>query len=136
MLCYGVPGWAQPVNTGPRVSPAVYFDASPHLRDLRPLPRPFRSEPEPRLLLPRTKAQLARQSMQVQPPDPVVQSTTGPLVNAPATLANFDAIGNGVAGFVVNAAPPDTNMTVGPNHLVQVVNTDIAVYKKSGALLD
>ena len=49
---------------------------------------------------------------------------------------NFDGIGNGVAGFTVHSAPPDTNMAVGPNHLVQMVNSAFAVYSKSGSLLN
>jgi hypothetical protein len=40
-----------------------------------------------------------------------------------------------VAGFAVNSAPPDTNGDVGPNHYVQTVNTDFAIYNKSGGLL-
>jgi hypothetical protein len=35
----------------------------------------------------------------------------------------------------VNSAPPDTNGDVGPNHYVQTVNTDFAIYSKSGTLL-
>src|SRR5437870_10435421 len=66
--------------------------------------------------------------------DPVLQSTALSAA-APVTATNFDGIGNGVAGFRVNAAPPDTNGDVGPNHYVQTVNTDFAVYSKSGALL-
>lgn len=55
---------------------------------------------------------------------------------APTPLANFDGIGSGVAGFVVQSAPPDTNGDVGPNHYMEIVNSDIAVYNKStGALL-
>ena len=57
------------------------------------------------------------------------------VLSAPVTSTNFDGIGNGVAGFSVNAAPPDTNGDVGPNHYVQTVNTDFAIYSKSGALL-
>ena len=61
-----------------------------------------------------------------------------PLVQAfmPATFLNFGGIGNGFTGpsgtFTVNAAPPDTNGSVGPNHYVQIVNTDFAIFNKSG----
>ena len=54
----------------------------------------------------------------------------------PATSLNFSGIGNGFTGpagtFTVNSAPPDTNGSVGPNHYVQIVNTDFAVFNKSG----
>ncbi len=66
--------------------------------------------------------------------DPVIQSELGGGA-MPAPTANFDGIGNGVAGFTVQYAPPDTNGDVGPNHYVQTVNVSFAVYNKSGALL-
>lgn len=54
----------------------------------------------------------------------------------PTTSTNFDGVGNGFTGpsgtFSVNAAPPDTNAAVGPNSVVQIVNTDYAVFNKSG----
>ncbi len=39
----------------------------------------------------------------------------------------FDGMGN-----VTGAVPPDTNADVGPNHIVQTVNTALAVYDKAG----
>ncbi|HEY4886906.1 MAG TPA: pre-peptidase C-terminal domain-containing protein [Myxococcales bacterium] len=67
--------------------------------------------------------------------DPVAQ-LSAPALLIPATSKNFDGVGNGFAGpsgtFTVNAAPPDTNGDVGPNHYVQTVNTDFAVFNKSG----
>ena len=70
--------------------------------------------------------------------DGVVQATLpAPLV--PATATNFDGMGNGFSGpqgtFTVNSAPPDTNGDVGPNHYVQIVNTDLAVFSKTGTVL-
>ena len=57
----------------------------------------------------------------------------------PATSAAFEGIGQGFTGpagtFSVNSAPPDTNGDVGPNHYVQTVNTDFAVFSKSGTVL-
>ena len=57
----------------------------------------------------------------------------------PAPALNFDGVGNGFTGpngtFTVNAAPPDTNGDVGPNHYVQIVNTDFAVFNKTGTAL-
>ena len=58
---------------------------------------------------------------------------------APATTVDVDGVGSGFTGpqgtFSVNAAPPDTNGAVGPNHYVQIVNTDYAVFSKSGSVL-
>ncbi|PYR02705.1 MAG: hypothetical protein DMG00_28265, partial [Acidobacteria bacterium] len=58
---------------------------------------------------------------------------------APATVASFEGIGQGFTGpagtFTVNSAPPDTNGAVGPNHFVETVNTDFAVFDKSGSPL-
>ena len=58
---------------------------------------------------------------------------------APTTSTNFDGIGQGFTGpggtFVVNSAPPDTNGAVGPNHVVETVNTDFAVFSKTGTPL-
>jgi hypothetical protein len=69
--------------------------------------------------------------------DPALR-TAPPLV-APATLHNFDGVGSGFTGpqgtFTVNAAPPDPDGDVGPNHYVQIVNTDIAIFNKSGTVL-
>lgn len=65
-------------------------------------------------------------------PDRAIQSKAFPRAAAPALGVGFDGIGNGVAGFVVNSAPPDTNGAVGPNHYVDFVNSAFAVYAKTG----
>src|SRR5256886_16592283 len=36
---------------------------------------------------------------------------------------------------IFNSAPPDTNGDVGPNHYVQTVNTDFAIFNKSGTAI-
>jgi hypothetical protein len=49
---------------------------------------------------------------------------------------NFDGIGQGVFGFSVTSAPPDTNGAVGATQFVQWVNTSFAVFdKNTGALV-
>ncbi|HET7500190.1 MAG TPA: hypothetical protein VFK02_04280, partial [Kofleriaceae bacterium] len=66
--------------------------------------------------------------------DPVVQSSLGaPLI--PTTSANFEGAGTGLAGFTVNVAPPDTDGDVGPNHYVQVVNSSVTIFNKSGGII-
>ena len=54
----------------------------------------------------------------------------------PSTLTNFDGIGQGFTGpsgtFTVTSAPPDTNGATGPNHYIQTVNSDFAIFNKNG----
>jgi len=66
--------------------------------------------------------------------DPVVQSAVG--INAIASpLVSFEGMGAGLAGFTVQSAPPDTDGDVGPNHYVQIVNSGVTVFSKTGAKL-
>src|SRR5262252_8189850 len=68
-------------------------------------------------------------------PDPVIQATVGPRVATTSGLS-FAGVGNGDYGFTPNAAPPDTNGTVGATQYVQWVNESFAVFDKStGALV-
>ena len=60
--------------------------------------------------------------------DDVHQATEGLLLNTDVGV-NFPGVGSN--GF----APPDTNMAVGPNHILQTVNSRYAIYNKSGILL-
>src|SRR5438874_86422 len=66
-------------------------------------------------------------------------AATPTIANAPTLLTSFEGIGNGFTGpqgtFSVNAAPPDTNGAVGPNHYAMTVNTDFAIFNKTGAVL-
>src|SRR5438132_6730168 len=79
-------------------APAVHHDTSPPLRDIPPAPRPGGQQVIPvRPVRPET----------ARGPDPVIQSSVGPATIA--SSANFDGIGNGVAGYSVLYAPPDTN---------------------------
>jgi len=60
--------------------------------------------------------------------DPVLQTETGPMISATPGV-DFDGIP--ANGF----APSDSNLAVGPNHIVETVNIRLAVYNKSGTLL-
>src|SRR2546426_9097770 len=66
-------------------------------------------------------------------PDTAVQSTVS--TAAPAVSSSFEGIGQGLAGFTVRYAPPDTNGAVGPNHFVQTVNVSFAVFSKTGTVI-
>ena len=63
--------------------------------------------------------------------DPVVQTST-PTPAAAATVSQWEGQGAGLPGYTVSAVPPDTNMAVGPNHIVQWVNNSVVVFNKQG----
>ncbi len=65
----------------------------------------------------------------------MVQTSAVPLLPT-ISANNFDGIGQGVYGFSVTAAPPDTNGAVGLTQFVQWVNLSFGVFDKStGALV-
>jgi hypothetical protein len=66
--------------------------------------------------------------------DPVVQTSTTTTGTA-QTIGSFEGLGASFPGFSVTALPPDPNMAVGPNHIVQWVNNAFVVFNKSGAPL-
>lgn len=66
--------------------------------------------------------------------DSVAQRTAASL-QFPALVRNLAGLGNGFSGpqgtYTVSAVPSDANLAVGPNHIVQVVNTDVAIWDKA-----
>jgi hypothetical protein len=66
--------------------------------------------------------------------DPVVQTAT-PTTAAAQALGQWEGLGAGYPGFNLLALPPDPNIAVGPNHIVQFVNNAFMVFNKSGAPL-
>src|SRR5712692_850178 len=109
------------------VSPAVHYDVSPPLWQIPPKPE----QPGPR----EKRHHRLPLASGTGAPDPVLQSTAGPLV-ATTTVLNFAGVGDGDYGFVPNAAPPDTNGAVGATQYVQWVNESFAVFDKTtGALV-
>ena len=101
----------------------IHYDVSPPLRDIQSPARSKVRREEKRLRL--TPSQLASSQE-----DPALQGTVGPLVGTTAGL-NFAGVGNGDYGFAPNAAPPDTNASVGATQVVQWVNESFAVFDKS-----
>lgn len=68
-------------------------------------------------------------------PDGALQTTTGATPKLTGGLS-FAGVGNGDYGFAPDAAPPDTNLSVGATQVVQWVNESFAVFNKStGALV-
>jgi len=58
---------------------------------------------------------------------------------APELVASFDGLGEGFRGpqgtaFYRN--PSDNALAIGPNHIVQIVNTRVAIYTKKGKMYD
>ena len=58
--------------------------------------------------------------------------TNTPLPSAFIAGTNFEGPGEGIAGFSVNTAPPDTTLAVGPNHVVAWVNSQFMIFNKAG----
>ena len=120
---------APPIMSGPVVTPAVHQDVSLPLREIvennldqtgdhqdhhaKPIPPPH---------------------SRTSPSSGTPSSTTA--TAAPAVGLQFDGVGNGFSGpagtFTVSSAPPDTNLAVGLNHVVEIVNSDFAIFNKSG----
>jgi hypothetical protein len=63
--------------------------------------------------------------------DPVVQTSTTTAASA-QMFGQWEGMGEGYPGFQVTALPPDPNIAVGPNHIVQWVNNAFVVFDKSG----
>jgi len=120
-------------NDGPQVEVIKpdFQDVSRPLSEMAkdPVPEAFALGPreaEPVRPIPHMHPQLAGQQR-----DPVVQSAIGgPLI--PSTVVNFEGMGAGLAGFTVNSAPPDTDGDIGPNHFVQVVNSSVTIFNRTG----
>jgi len=62
--------------------------------------------------------------------DPVLQTTPGLLISTTTGLS-FPGVGAGDYGFTPNAAPSDTNLSVGATQVVQWVNESFAVFNKT-----
>ncbi|MDQ4121472.1 MAG: hypothetical protein M3209_08510 [Acidobacteriota bacterium] len=70
----------------------------------------------------------------VAAPSSVVQTQTAAPFAATA-VASFEGPGQGMPGYTVTTAPPDTTLAVGLNHVVVWVNSHYAVFTKSGGNL-
>jgi hypothetical protein len=122
-----------PIQHQAIVNPEVKHDVSPPLSSIAPL----------HTVLPKQRPLLQLPTLPQGTPNRLqdnVQSTTlasAPTRSAPTPSNSFDGVGNGFSGpqgtFTVNAAPPDTNGSVGPQDYVQIVNTDFAVFNKDSS---
>lgn len=113
----------------PLVSQAVSATISMPLRDA-PASNPFSAwveRPEPRTPQSRLP-QLPRNHLET---DSVVQTDAAAAMPTPAVT--FE--GMAVADACGNCLPPDPVGAVGPNHYVQMVNSHIAIYNKTGGVV-
>ncbi|HJZ84337.1 MAG TPA: Ig-like domain-containing protein [Polyangia bacterium] len=123
-----------PEQRNPTVHQPIHYDLSQafiklHPSEIKADDPSEHEEPGPNMRI------LSRFSTPVD--DPVVQRFAEAL--APSPTRSFDGIGQGFVGpggtFTVQAAPPDTNGDVGPNHFVQTVNISLAVFRKDGTVV-
>lgn len=124
-----------PVVRGAKVHQLLHHDLSKPLREMVPTAVQFGVK----RVVPNRPIHIDRDTnapVVDNPYDPTMQMSFG-LTNAPATgSSNFLGIGNGFTGpqgtWTVNVAPPDTVMDVGPNHIVQSVNSGFVIFSKTG----
>jgi hypothetical protein len=121
----------------------VQRDVLPSLKDVLIAPskelriRESRGLPRPRPYTGIPKAEVVDSVAQTSIKTEFTSKVGGPLAPTATIGRNFDGLGNGVAGFTVNSAPPDTHGAVGSTQYVQIVNgSSFAVYNKAtGALV-
>jgi Cep192 domain 4 len=125
-LTFSIPAFAA---TNQSNTPIAYPSAFAVSRPVSELPIdvsifPNREMPEPRPGPLRSKGVVGPWQQE----DVLLQKEVLPAVTA-TTGVVFDGISS--PGY----APSDSNLAVGPNHIVEVVNVEFAVYNKSGAML-
>ena len=121
----GVRASASSSGLAPEVTTGMYYGVSPSVRNLPSSATAFRGSPDRPLRSPALSAGPIL-------PDPIVQTSTGPLVSTTSGL-NFNGVGDtsNTPTNPCNCAPPDTNGAVGATQYVQIVNTAFAVYDKT-----
>ena len=124
---------SQPVKRNPEVIPTLYYDVSPPLRDMQPEFVPAGEQEEALPVGP-----LPRPAETETGADQALQTSYGPS-SVPGLNLNFLGLGQGFSGpdgaFFVEYHPSDTNIAIGPNHIVQTVNVSFAIFDKSGKAL-
>ena len=125
MLFARAPAASDQSSRAAHVRYPLQFSVSPPVRDS---PRaPHRSEAPHEM--PLHKLPRGRVSQRVA--DTVLQTST-PTVAAAQALGQWEGLGEGYPGYSVNALPPDPNIAVGPNHIVEWVNHAFVVFDKQG----
>ena len=107
------------------VKHAEKFDTSRPLREVAPVPvKITRKEYAPK----RANEDTGQHA------DPAIQSSVSPMVAITQGL-NFEGVGEGLAGYNANVAPPDTTGAVGATQYMQWVNLSFAIFDKNSGLM-
>jgi hypothetical protein len=75
-------------------------------------------------------------AVKIPPESASIEQTDQGTRQPPKVVASFDGLGEGFSGPQGTASfrnPSDNSLAVGPNHIVQIVNTKMAVFTKKGA---
>jgi hypothetical protein len=124
-LLVGLPAISQQASPVSSTTFPVQLTVPIQARDLPPQAHPRGNPREIPLLRPPVRLRSGKVT------DPVVQTST-PTPTAAQTLGQWEGLGENYPGFLVTSVPPDSNMAVGPNHIVQWVNNAFVVFDKQG----
>jgi len=124
LLLVGTPARSQQTSPVRNATYPVQLNLPLQARDLPPQAHP----PGPRVI-PLLRPPGRPSSGNVA--DPVVQTST-PTPTAAQTLGQWEGLGENYPGFSVTGVPPDPNLAVGPNRIVQWVNNAFVVFDKQG----
>ena len=140
---FALDGGIRPERSAPAAPPiarlvdvrqAAARDVSPALASIAPVEEDADVPP-----------QTGRPDPPAPPPSPLpagaaaVEQTSMGAGPAPGIVASFDGLGAGFEGPQGTAAfrnPSDNSLAVGPDHIVQIVNSKMAVFTKKGAKYD
>ncbi len=64
-------------------------------------------------------------------PDTALQAGAPAPAQLTSSGSGFDGVGNGFNGYVVGVAPPDPNLAISANYIVQWVNTSLAIFDRT-----
>ena len=124
-LC--LPALTRAADNKAQVSKAERQDVSRPLREVRPLQTAkTRTWKNP--------MQFVERAAPTGQKDPVLQESVSPMVAITGGL-DFEGVGEGITGYNVNVAPPDTTGDVGATQYVQWVNSHFAVFDKTSGLM-
>jgi hypothetical protein len=121
-----------PTPRAVEVRHAVAHDRSAPLQSLLPLYSPASARADLAL-----RQEARREASPLRAPN--VEQTTPGKRAAPTTVASFDGLGVGFVGPQGSAtlrSPSDNSLAVGPNHIVQIVNSRMAIFTKRGTKFD
>ncbi len=121
---------------GPTVKPAMtFYGESATLMDLAAMDLPPVSKDRGPVQEDELEQLFEVPEKPAKRPVPVADAflqTETPSLFTPIAGVSFEGPGVGMPGFVVEGVPPDPTMAVGPNHVIAWVNSQLAIFDKSG----